>query len=399
MKKFINWFPKVQAKFKAQTSELEAKIKQKHLQKLPSAQIISLSEKIDSLPIPYSYLKSVKFQLSQAITRWQEEENAPNSLVVLGSSIEPFAQIFNEVLADWQQKDNLLLKSLSWSSRPADYSTIKFQLSQEINSSQDLLGNSRHFVFIIPDLNWCFLRCVDGLDTIEYLQGLLFTDRSQFWLIGCNISTWEYLDVIGNFSHYFQQTFHLPKLKAIEIKEWLTPITDTLEFRFSEYEDNQSDENDLTDENEDNWESLSQKSFFQHLATISLGLSHVASRLWLLSLGMEEEETSKEQKQGDKQANDSAPHIILQKTVLPNLPQLTKDDLYLLFSLGLHGKMTLSELTISLGEEEIKVQNQVQILCNSGVVEHRNKLLTINPAYYPQIQKYLSRNNFFLGDK
>lgn len=401
-KKLRNWFPKVHAEFKTQTSELEAQIRQKNLKPLPSSQIIALGKKIDSLSTPSSYLKTVKSKLSEAITLWQEEENAPNSLVVLGSPMEPFAQIFNELLADWQQEYLLHLKSLSWSNRPPDYSTIKFQFSEEIDSLQDItLDNPHQVVFIIPDLNWCFLRCVDGLDTIEYLQELLFKDRSQFWLIGCNTSSWKYLDVIGNFSHYFQQTLYLPKLEAIELKEWLTPVSETIEFEFSHAQDKKNNDQEFNNENENNWESSSQQSFFEHLAGISLGLSHVASRLWLLSLGIEEEEdNSNEDNDQEKKENDSSSNIVLQKIVLPDLPELTKDERYLLFSLCLHGKMTLSELTLSLGEEQIKVQNQVQILCNSGVVEHRNKLLTINPAYYPQLKKDLTRNNFlFKGDR
>ncbi len=53
----------------------------------------------------------------------------------------------------------------------------------------------------------------------------------------------------------------------------------------------------------------------------------------------------------------------------------------------LHGQMTLFELAISLAEEQIKVQNQVQTLCNSGVVKHNNNRLKINPAYYSDLAR------------
>ncbi len=403
-KKIENLFPKAQTELKAQTAELKAKLKQKKINPLPSSEMIALGKKIDSLSIPSPYLKTLKSELSEAIALWQEDENAPNSLVVLGSPIESFPQIFKEVLADWEQQEqnSLHLKSLSWSNRPADYSSIKFQLSQEINSCDNVnQDNSRQVVFIIPDLTWCFLRCVGGLDAIKYLQDLLFKDCSKFWLIGCNTSSWAYLDIICNFSHYFKQTFYLPELKDIELKEWLIPVSETIEFEFSHNQDKQDDDQKFNNEDEQNWESSSQQSFFKHLALISLGLSHVASRLWLLSLGIEEEEDkSNEEDDQDNEENDSYPKIVLQKIVLPDLPELTKDDRYLLFSLCLHGQMTLSELALSLGEEQIKVQNQVQILCNSSVVEHKNKLLKLNPAYFPQLKKDLTSNNFFFqGDK
>ena len=404
MKNLKNWFPQAQAQFKAQAAEWEAQVKQKNLNLLPHSQIIALSKKINNLSTPSCYLNTIKSKLSEAIALWQEEENTANSLVILGSPIEPFAQIFNEVLADWEQKDHLQIKSLSWSNRPPEHSTIKSQLNQEIGFVQEENPDNAHqIVVIIPDLTWCFLRCVDGLETIEYLQELFFQDRSQFWLIGCNTWAWEYLDIVTNFSHYFPQTLCLLELQDIDLKQWLTPVQQSIEFDFNYNQSQQNDHPELDEEKEDNWESPSQKDYFKHLANISLGLSHVASSLWLLSLGLkeEEDESNDEDDHNDEdQEEETSDTIFLQKVALPDLPSLTKDDRYLLFSLCLHGQMTLSELAISLGEEQIKVQNQVQTLCNSGVVEHNINQLKINPAYYLQIKRDLTGNNFLIkGDR
>ena len=405
MKNLKNWFPQAQAQFKAQAAEWEAQVKQKNLNPLPNSQIIALSKKINNLSTPSCYLNTIKSKLSEAIAKWQQEENATNSLVILGSPIERFAQIFNEALADWEQKDHLQIKSLSWSNRPPEHSTIKSQLNQEIGFVQEENpDNARQVVVIIPDLAWCFLRCVDGLETIEYLQELFFQDRSQFWLIGCNTWAWEYFDIVASFSRYFPQTLCLPELKDIDLKEWLAPVRQSIEFDFNYNQSQPNDHPELDEEKEDNWESTLQKDYFKHLANISMGLSHVASSLWLLSLGMEkEEDKSKDednQEGEDQEEKDTSDNIVLQKIALPDLPSLTKDDRYLLFSLCLHGQMTLSELAISLGEEQIKVQSQVQTLCNSGVVEHDNNQLKINPAYYLQIKRDLTGNNFLIeGDR
>lgn len=398
MKKFSDWFPQVQAEIKAQAAELEAQVRQKNLNALPASQINALSQQIDSLSSPFPYLHTVKSRLSEAIAVWQEEENAPNSLVVLGSPIAPFAQIFKQLLADWQAENPLQFQSLSWSNRPGDHSTIKSQLAEVIASCRDISEQDNSTILIIPDLTWCFLRCVDGLDAIEYLQELLFCDRSFFWLIGCNSWTWEYLDIIGNFSDYFQQTLYLPALKDIELKEWLAPVHETLELHFSGNQVKQNNHQELDEQDKCDWESASQQSYYEHLSKISLGLSQVASRLWLLSLGIEEEQSEDEDSEDleNKDENESSAQIILQKIVLPDLPTLTKDDRYLLFSLCLHGEMTLSELALSLGEEEIQVQNQFQNLCNSGVIEQRNNFFHINPVYYPQLKRDLSDNNFLV---
>lgn len=399
-----NWFPQAKAEFKAQAADLEAQVKQKKLNPLPNSQIIALSKKINNLSTPFCYLNTIKSKLSEAIASWQEEENAPNSLVVLGSPIESFTQIFNEALKDWAQKDLLDIESLSLSNRPPKHSTIKSQLIQEIEFLQEKNpDNAPQVIIIIPDLTCCFLRCIDGLDTIEYIQELLFQNRSQFWLIGCNTWAWEYLDIVTSFSHYFPQTFCLPELKDIDLKEWLNPVRQSIEFDFNYNQSQPNDDLELDEEKKDNWESPVQKDYFKHLAKISMGLSHVASSLWLLSLGMEkEEDKSKDEDNhdGEDQEEETSDNIVLQKIALPDLPSLTKDDRYLLFSLCLHGQMTLSELAISLAEEQIKVQNQVQTLCNSGVIKHNNNLLKINPAYYMQIKRDLTGNNFLIkGDR
>ena len=60
----------------------------------------------------------------------------------------------------------------------------------------------------------------------------------------------------------------------------------------------------------------------------------MASRLWLLSLEINKEE-DKSTKNEDSEENESEEKIILQKIVLPDLPSLTKDDRYLLFSLSI----------------------------------------------------------------
>ena len=58
-------------------------------------------------------------------------------------------------------------------------------------------------------------------------------------------------------------------------------------------------------------------------------MSHVASRLWLLSLGISKEEDTST-KNEDNEENESE-----EKIILPDLPSLTKDDRYLLFSLSI----------------------------------------------------------------
>jgi hypothetical protein len=132
----------------------------------------------------------------------------------------------------------------------------------------------------------------------------------------------------------------------------------------------------------------SEQECFENLADLSQGISTVAAQVWLRSLSMAESEKEKSEK-GDRSETAKNPSKIklLKQTTLPDLPDLSKEDLYLLFSLGLHGGMTLQDLALSLAERESKIQGQIQVLWNSGLIWRKGNMLTVNPAHYPKLKK------------
>ena len=411
LEKLKNWFPKAQAKFKAQAAELESKVSKRNLDPLPESQIASLRNAIEDLITPLPYQTLIQSKLTEAITQWQNEDDAPNSLVVLFSPMDVLDKIMNETLAEWEESDLWLIKSVSWSTRPPLLSRIQTRLLEEIGSCQNInlshdKGESQplstdssekhQMLILIPDLSKCFLRCVDGLEGIEYLQNLLLQDRSRFWLIGCNDWAWEYLNVVCQFSAYCEQTISLPAINDIKLKNWLTPVCETIEFEFSNFQDYLSDNLQMENDSENNWISASEQSYFKYLGQISLGVSNVAAKLWLNSLSIKDQEDQSDQEDTCEAEDNPSTKILLEWASLPDLPELTKDDRYLLFSLCLHGQMTLSELALSLGESQNKLQNQIQALSNSGLIELRKGSIGINPAHYPRLKKHLINNHFLI---
>jgi hypothetical protein len=395
-----SWFPQAEAELKAQTAELRAHLQPENVTPLSPCQLKTLRQRIDALPIPSPYLNAIKSELSQAISQWQEQEDAPNSLVVLTSPIEPLGKIIQATSADWTQENLWLRKSLFWSTRPASYSTVKSQLLPEINLAKEMTREQQKqtVLIVIPDLSWCFLRSVNGLDVIESLQDLLFQDPSHFWLIGCNSWAWAYLEVVCQISGYLSKTFSLPDLGDLQLKEWLTPVSETLPLDLSNdyYSENNQWEED--NDNHENWVSASEQSYFNQLANISLGLSSMAARLWLLSLAWKNQQEKSELSNSAESEHTPSKTLILEKATLPKLPNLTQAQRHLLFSLCLHGEMTLSELALSLGERPSLVQTQVQLLCYLGLLERRRDLFKINPAYYYQLKKDLADNRFLVGE-
>ncbi|MDJ0726704.1 MAG: hypothetical protein QNJ38_16485 [Prochloraceae cyanobacterium] len=391
------WFSTEQAKIKARAADLEAKLTKQDLNPLPKETKTCLSDKISDL-IPHSvHIAAVKSQLEEAIERWQSDSTAANSLVILVSPVEPVEAIFKEVLAE-KDPTKLAIESLPHALRSPDGSQTKERILEKLDLSQD----RKSTLTAIPDLSWCFLRCAEGLEAIEHLQEMILGDRERFWLIGCNNWTWQYLDCVCNLSSYLEQTFCLPTLKGIELKDWLKPVSETIDFEFAydlgerDRKSIDKDKSELNPDGEENWTSESEKRYYEHLAYISLGLSRVAAKLWLESLYAFNSEEEDEDDDKDESKGDRKP-FIFQRATLPELPSLTKEDRYLLHSLNLHGDMTLSELALSLGDQERKIQRQVRSLQRSGIIEAKSAAISLNPRYYPKVRTNLDNNRFLVG--
>lgn len=192
---FKKWFFTERAKIKAKAADLEAKLTKKNLSPLSPTTKANLKSKIDQLPPHPAHVAAVKSKLEEAIERWQCDRNAPNRLVVLASPSEPIEAILQATLAAGIEKISLI-KCLSNSTRSPDGLNIKDKLARELELSKV----QEQVLIAIPNLNWCFLRCVEGLAAIEHLQDLVISDRERFWLIGCNNWTWKYLDCVCNLS-------------------------------------------------------------------------------------------------------------------------------------------------------------------------------------------------------
>jgi len=169
-----------------------------------------------------------------------------------------------------------------------------------------------------------------------------------------------------------------------------------------------------------------QEIYFERLADISDGIAEVAVQMFIKSLrycqikpkpetskDKESESEKSEKKVILKQVSESGSEsetkeiekkkdtekefrLVATTPKLPQLPELSQDDLYLLYSLMLHGDMTIIALSKSLGDSPNVVNNQVQMLRNVGIVEQQASVLKVNPVHYPRLCRELSRNNFII---
>lgn len=348
-----------------------------------------LVERIENLPINPHDRQAIAQKLDEVFDLWRDNrDSSNNSLTILSSPVNAVSRILTETLEDWAKQKQIPIRLLPLKARPEIADTIepklKHYLEEEFvqEAAGDTKGDGSHNrqleIVVLPNLSWCFLRSLEGLTGIEYLQSRLydgFPDR--FWIVGAGQVGWEYLNSVTQLEAYCGEVFTLPELTTEQLRSWFEPIINELNITFDDPEiDRQILQND-----KDN-----QTHYFETLSDVSNGVSTVAIQAFLKSIRYEEA--------NPELGTDSA--IIAKVPQLPELPDLESADLYILYSLLLHGDLTISALAESLGDDRAEVQARVQALRHQGIIEQRKKVIKINPIHYPNVKRELAGNNFVI---
>ena len=167
------------------TDEQETQEPEKSLIELPSFLAARLVTAVDNLPTDNPDTEAIQSTLNEAFEKWRSNPQvADNSLVILSSPVTTVSRILTESLEDWASEKKVTLLPLQWIKRPEKVENIRVKLQQQLGRGLVTTDIKQPEVVIIPNLSWCFLRCVDGLDGIDYLQEVLLQDDSRFWVIG-----------------------------------------------------------------------------------------------------------------------------------------------------------------------------------------------------------------------
>lgn len=361
---------------------------------LPPGVTSRLLDRLKTLRTPEPYQDTIQVTTRQAIQDWQADpETENNCLVVLGRPVEAIGSIIKESL------DNYLLDCdvrffLSAYYRPPDPLTITGHLQREIEPqkssasekattpvTQSDIHERIPTVIIVPSLEQCFLRCIQGWEGIEYFQTLATQDTSRFWIFGCNHWAWAFLDKVCQVSAYLEQTVDLPDLTGAELETWLRPLLSSLVKK----RDDEQFELVVDGEREIHWDTL---------ASLAGGSGATAAHLWLKSLRVKAEDLTAD---SALPADTSRVALCPVKPSLPSLISLNAMDRYILHSLLLHGELTRSHLALSLGEAERTIRSRVQVLRREHIILQKGRRLSVHPAHYPKLYLELENNNFLLG--
>ena len=321
--------------------------------------------------------EAIRNCIDEAFEKWHDcPQRAENSIVILTSPVMVVSRIIITILENWTEEKQISVKVLPWNERPADADSIQSKLQQYLEV-EARTKSDRPQVIVIPNLNWCFLRSMDGLDGIDYLQKMLLHDRDRFWIIATGKVTWDYLNSISDLEADCGRVTPLPELDGDSLRQWLQPILAELEITFA---DPRLESKIL--EGDKDVETI----YFEDLTSISRGISVIALQAFLASIVYQPPD------------EDDRQQAILQaqSPELPNLPDLESAHHYILYFLLLHGDITMRALAYSIGDSESKVRKRIKFLRNEGLIEETNEILKINPIYYPQLKQELLNNNFII---
>ena len=417
------------------------------LAELPADSAQQLVQLVKELPSHPCDQEAILQSLRPAIARWKDSPNATNnSLTVLSSPVSAVARILAESLEDWSTQNALVMELLDWTSRPTNPEQIQQKMRTALKRNGEETDCQQ--VVVIPNLNWCFLRSAEGLDGIDYLRDNLLSDFSRFWIVGSGQIAWQYLDSVLKLQAHCGEVIKLPQLSGEQLQDWLMPVIERLDIQLDEApiqerlqelgeESSQSFLEVLKvlfEETRDSLKSLFRvvredalasdsgaigkdmseleahwEDYFERLSDLSDGVGNIALQLFVKSIYYEEAKappkaTPPEAEQtGQKWAQDSscdlssrAGRLIAKMPKLPSLPKLAQSDLYILFSLLVHGDATLTALAESLGEERQLINDSLQVFRKIGLVEQQDRIFWVNPIHYPRLKRHLTSNNFIV---
>ncbi|MFH7242884.1 MAG: MarR family transcriptional regulator [Spirulina sp.] len=371
---------------------------------LPTLWNAALRRRLAQWPIPDVYQTTAQERLSAVVTAWQQDPDAPNSLVILSSPVEDTEALMESLMAgDWLgdlPQAVRVWRPMAWQVRPPNPLNLAEQFSKALaeipsktaqtdDDHPDPLSQRRRLV-IMPPLEQCFLRCIGGWQGVEWLRDTVGQYPQYFWVIRCNTWAWTFLNRVCQVESYFSETLVLPSLDKAMLSDWLRPFAADLQPESSTTESGEAADAPLDEMEARGWS-------WSELASLSRGQAVVAQYLWLRSLRLREEDVP-EQPQPLDQAGPLPVPLQLLPATLPSLPSLTAEDHYVLHALMLHGSMTRSHLAQSLGLAANLVEVNVQRLRQAGVLRQTRQGISLYPAYYPLVLAELKSNNFLTGE-
>jgi hypothetical protein len=369
----------------------KASLSEDPLEPLPPGRIEALRQRVGQLEVPAPLVSGVGKALREAVQAWRADPQAPNVLIVLSRPVEPMNPVIEAVLADWNDQEVPCRTLLPCRRRPADPAAAPRMLMSALEAPPGSAASAEPLLLSLPNLDQCFLRCIDGWSGIERLRQVILERRDRFWLLGCNRWAWKFLDHVSQFSSYFPDATRLPDLDGEALCQWLAPVVEELGLEPTAAEEQPDHHSHAEGQGSDDGRTNEpgRSAHWDLLADVAGGSHRIAAELWLASLRRRPPEEDSEEKPAE---------LVAARPFLPDLPALTDEDRYLLHSLLIHGSQRRSHLAYGLGMPSHRLQPRIQWLLAEGVLQDTAGELGVRACHYPSLLRQLADNNFFTGE-
>ena len=253
-------------------------------------------------------------------------------------------------------------------------------------------------VWLLPNLERCYLRHADGLTVVRRLFEQASSGKLGFGVIGCDSWAWSFLQKVCPFRQpnaLTLQAFDSERLKAYFQVLAISSVFGPLRFRASD-----SGEDILPPTGDsDEQDPVTTSPFLKRLAAHSRGILGVAWAYWRNSLCAEPDETQASDSHAGTTKDLLPQNIIWLRSGLqePTIPVGTNPyDAFVLHCLLLHKSLPVDLLVDLLPLPRSAVTATLHLLTSAGLVEEHNNAWQVSARGYPVVRQFLKNNGYMV---
>lgn len=249
--------------------------------------------------------------------------------------------------------------------------------------SQELIKKHRDNILILEDINYLFLREVNGFQAIKsFLEILSKTGKEIFWLNSCKLYAWNYLINTLQIDSYYR---NIISLKAFDEEQIIKVILNrhrvsgyNIKFEFEEDTKTAAKLNKISEEEQ---QEVLKNNFFKQLNRFSDSNLSLALLYWLRSTKKVENNT-----------------IYIGNMIdfdFSFLKKLSNQPVFTLQALILHESLSIEEHSHIFNQTILHSRMELMVLEDRGLINlNAQNEYTINQLLYRQVVDLLKNKNF-----
>ncbi len=305
-----------------------------------------------------------------------------------GSGKSTLTRFLLEDIFKEEKSYNLSFSKTYWD-QPSILKEVSNALNlKEIHSPEDLVLEAKKkrkgSVFILENLQNCYLRNMNGYDAIKSLLYIISeTKKEILWVVTCSRYAWDFLNVAFNVGDYFSHSITTDILNADQMKQLILKRQKASGYQLEYIPDASTQKSRAYKKHLDDKEAEQQfleNKYFDKLTNLAEGNATVGMILWIRSIN---------------EINEA--YFTIESLEFMNTTSLDGLDRISQFALSafiLHDSLTAKELSSLLNQTESEAEMTVSRLASRGLlVATKENYYALNDLVYRQVVRLLKNRN------